>query len=1136
MSGAAVTVGAMPRAAALQPRPRTAAPVPPSRDIVEARQAAHIVGLDIAYHEGYTVMREAAGQQLDAPNLLADSIPTYLGARRTMLLDKLQEQHEHAEAFGGRYAPANRFALGTPGAGELMSSTAACVPIAPTPLQAASAAGTAQPAATYAAWRRELLAYRFEGRRAALEDEMCRRFAAEAMEQALAAEAAEREQAARSAGALLKEPRVWIPARTFDSVLAREDELLLALNLHPTAGSSGAVRQRPGAEATLWAAAAAANGQSTSLTDSPIPGGWEITAIAFCPRNPDTFAVGTAAGFVYLVSAAGGVKWATLTGHTDAITGLDWRTGGREPLLLTCSADVSARVWRVAFPSVVFPPAPPPPPAAAGAASAGDNTGGATAAGETAALTPTLPQQTPRRRGRVPRSSPPPQQEQAARGAGSGPPSRGFVPLAEGAVEARPSSTADVAAMPTPGRAPPLYVTDPSERAAALEAARRAMLADAAAAAARAAAAAGPTVEGGAATCVRVVRFDAPITHAAWLPANPALFVAAVVEEADVEVEVAVAEMEAAESSGALRRGVSAASAGDDDDGGDDAGAPPTSGDDDASGAAGSGARFGAGDVGAMLRRAGDDVRRGVVGGIGAVARGMKVVGRGIDAVPGVGGAARVTAALAKAAVTGDFVNPLTASGSGPRRERRGELFVVNAGTGRVVQSRTVRGKRLGPHLQRLHSYVTALAFSTSGHQLFVGDGMGRIHAFDIETDEVEQQVRPLKTHELIFGDIGAGGLKSAAGDEDGAAPVHLTTLFYRPYDSALRSPLLLGLDSRARVRALTVPPPTTATEQHWPQQELLNAQRHARGVGSLGGAGAAADRAKIATAAKAGARYAVEAVNAVTQATVAAVTLGQVSGDRLAVNIAALTPQAIEVPDYVAYAGGGAGSAVGGSMLPCRLHDGLLIGGGGGSGSSGDVFIVNPHGSGDALPGSLSIGGLARGGRDSAVGSGIVPSQVIARLTGAHAAPVTLIAMCRDESVLVTGDAAGSLTAWRMAPLSSAGDASPHEGSGVGGGGLEPPPTPGGGAVGRTSGRAATRLAALLNDYGGTVHSIGRAAAEEARALALGGLGGGQRGAVGGGAAGRSRTLPPTPSAPRARADSKRALPSGWGAVNTAK
>lgn len=1230
----------MPSAQSLLPKPRLAA-APEQIDLVEARQLAHITGLDAAYVEGYTVMREAAGQDISANNLLADSYGPYVAARTALLEAAAVDQDDRLRETS-KFVPRNRFLLGAGPVTDVMAPSSACAPLG-------TNASTGVMGGSYMSWRRQLLAYRFEKRRAGLTDELVKRLAAEAMQRALDAESAEKESfdyAQKAAGdarhaALRHEPLVWRCAQHYESALGREDEVLLSLHMggrSPTRhhrGRSAAQnlsatqmwgQQQPQAGSTLRGAGGGL-GSTGLLSDIDgsgaglgLPGGRTISSIAFAPKGTDCFAVASGAGVVFLCSAATGEKWATLTGHGGPIIAMDWSPPeSRELHLLTVSADRTARIWAVTLPKIVqqqpaaakpapsAPAAPVSTPPTSGrggpsgsshAAAAADQTAADGGGSSYAAL-----------------GSPPSSPTRAPSGSGSGSSGSGSAATPTGASAhlrrgaSQTPAARGRAAGGTPGPIRGSASMPPLDRSVELQRTRARMMDEQESERTRSEAARGPRLQGGGAYCARIVQLDGAlevgasyyaashsdsagvITHAAWCPSLPSLFVLAVAEEADLRLEAAAAEAEAATM--ASRRGSFA----DPGAAGDGLDAAADRYDDDITAPVGGGPGAGGGKPFAQLKK-----------GLGDAGRAMRQAGKAtMSAIEGgVGGVAKLTEALAKAAGAGDFVQAGGAAGGGPggggagsggaggggpARERRGAILVVDARTGRVVQTRQLKGSKValtlpgvsglargaaGPViLQQSLGYATALTFSASGHQLYVADGRGLLHEYQIETDAGDAQAKPLKSHAVIFGEggnsfapltpdtgnwAGYGGFDAAAAagifglagaGAGGAHPIpHLTSLFFRPYDAALRSPVLIGLDSQRHARALVLPVQTSAGDYR-PPPSATEAGRIAAGAAAM----------KVANAAKAGARLAVGAMEVVAKGAAAAavVSAAAATGMNLNINMGGMSlggnvPQAEEV-DFLHYVatssaagdaygspygglgstGGGMGSssalrpaalfgasATGGlstglgvhtrgpsgggsggapphghtSMLPCRLNDGLVVGTAG-----GDVLVCDPHAEASAnrtLGRSVGLGGLAVGGvtrENIPTGvSGVIPAQVVARLSGGHAPGrrIVHVAMNRDESVLVSCDDAGSIAAWRKVPLSVAAAA-------------EAEAAPARGLLSPVGMVTSSRLAALFDAHGG-VRSVGKVAADEARQLALGHIGGtGAAAVVGAASAGLS-------------------------------
>ena len=1319
-------------------------------------------------------MREAAGQDIGDHNLLADSYAPYLAARKALLQRQLEQQDERARETG-KFTPKNRFLLGAASGSphSPTSSTTASDVMAPLPSCAPLGAANATSGGmqgSYMSWRRQLLAYRFEKRRAALTDELVKRLAAEAMQRALAAETSEKDsfdylsKAANDArhAALRGEPLVWKCTQRYESALAREDEVVLSLRMGarspdkrqrrgvdggqllghrqrgaPGFGSgassvAGTAFGAAGSSSTLWGSAptagtgsslyagagrmpslydttsAAAAADAAAATGLGLPGGRTITALQFSPKGNDTFAVATAAGVVYLCSAATGEKWATLTGHSGPIVAMEWSPPeARDGLfLLTVSADKTARIWQVSLPKVVQPPPSTVAPAGSrrgtgkptvsvsGSASSGnlvgqqqaslDSTGrgdvtpSADAAGSsspTAYHSLSSPPMSPDRPSSSSVNSGSSSRAVGGGGEGNGgsvgsnsnntltsPPAH----VRRSAVSQSPRHSSRAFTSPQGGGGsmrstslPPPSSSSSPDKSAELERARLRMQEEEEQSRRAAEAAAGPRLEGGGAFCARIVQLEGAlevgasyyhngastdagsvITHAAWCPSLPSMFVLAVAEEPD---EASEDPSSAAAGGGGgddprSRRGSLAGSNASNADEGFD-GAADRYGDDDVTGGAGS------------------DVRGGSAGSANPFAQLKKGWNQSVDAVKqagkatinviegGVGGAAKLTAAIAKAAGAGDLVTaPGTgaggsgagidggdgSSGSGTR-DRRGAVMIIDSRTGRVVQTRAIKGSKLAltlpgvsglargaaaPMLTQSFSYATALCFSASGRQLYVSDGKGCLHEYQIEPDLADAQAKPLKSHSVIFGEGGnifsaivseLGGdssfaLTSAAAVNSAmAATPYLTSLFFRPYDAAYRCPVLIGLDNQRHARALLLPVQTSANTDYRPPPSAGESGRVAAGAAAM----------KVANAAKAGARLAVGAMEVVAKGAAAAavVSAAAATGMNLQLNVGAMglhnTPQASEVDflHYVAQSassssaeyGGGLDVGLGSSssvarpsghmystsssgaglrgptalqfgsttgigigaaassmaagrlpsahtaLLPCRLNDGLLVGT-----AAGDVIVADPHTSphdasnrtiGRAVGlGGLAVGGAAREHVTSAV-SGIVPTQVVARLpcaaTSAAAAAVAaasstlggtlgarqqalppspssavLFLSCnRDESVLVCADGAGGISAWRKVPISQADamfDAAALAASASSSGAAAssasasaPTPVAVSGGFGLTSPVGivtSARLAALFESQG-QLRSVGRVAADEARALALSHIGGGGNG-----------------------------------------
>jgi len=1105
--------------------------------VVEARQYELLKDLDTAFFEGFTAAREAAGQDLHVANPLADGYGPYLAFRRELLRMKLVGEHAQRRDMG-HYHAKNRFSLGA--CGDVAAPARESIPITSAPDTIAP-----QLQGSYAAWRRNLLALRFERRRAALGEEVVRRIAADAMRRAEEAEARERalergeqppgtevtslagEGAARKGGAG-PQPHVWRIRHHFDG--------LFVDGASPSEGDDW----RPGS-----VRGGGAGVRDRARRPPPEPVSRSVTALAFAHDGQDHVAIGTEGGVVYLACATTGDRWATLTGHTGAITALDWSIGSSETQLVTVSNDRTARLWAVTLPvKRAPPPAPAPAPPTSGALAT-------------------------RRRSitRTP-SSPPCSISPGASGA-------------EAPTTPRSRAAAATAAAAGYDRA--------AERAKAL----RELEEERAAAAAAAAVAKGVILEGGAASCMRVITTDFPLTHVAFLPLNAAMFVAAGVEDADLEAE-------GAEGEGGAAGDVTAA---------------PTTADGGT----------------AAVRAVGGAFAKGFKGTVAAVKAVGGVTMGAIGAVPVVGGAVGATVSVIKGGMTAAVGGMAGMVGLGARRrERRGHLLVVHATVGRVVQDRRVQGS-MGASLTKASSYITAMTFAPNGHQLFLADARGLVHYLIMETDPLKLQTRPLRDHAVIFGEGSAtfipiataaaptptGGVRGGArgGGEDGGGAdggssissgpagfgggggtVHLTSLVYRPLDSTLRCPLLLGLDSGGHVRALKLPPPTSGSVTSVP----TGAARLAVGaLGAVTGAVAVPSTASMVASEVAYVHYTAGLGAAVLAA--AGGGWDASAGGSVGRGVTGSMGRGGAGSTAGRTAGFGYGGAVGGvgwggggvhsAMVPCRLTDAVVAGT-----PAGEVFVVAPHGNptpphGSRVP-ALSLGALVPPGSLGTVGAGIMAQQVAAKMLG-HVQPIAHLALSKSESLLVSVDDGGELVVWERVPLSqadvdggtsgyvwddtplsrsalalpaTAGDgAKPTTGSGTGTIGRESGSMNAGsgsrmshllmerlnqGSLGRAAVGAAKAAASAAASAGSPVHTHSAAAggmgstvqpppipAHGATTAAVGGSGGG------GGTMGRSTIPPPHPAAssplrpvtapsdaaPAVRSGMRAALPLNW-------
>jgi hypothetical protein len=1058
---AAALVPAVPAQGAVIAAPEGAI----ERDSLEARQYQHLASVDECYLEAYGSMRQAVGESAGTPSLLTASYAPYMAVRQELLKQSLLEQHEQCSATG-QYSKRHRMMLGECGA--LTDSVSACSPADAFPSQPGVKC-------SYMAWRRALLGLRLEKRRLALEDEMIRRLANEAMQRALAAEAVEREQteAAEAGVSLAAEPLVWRIRHQFEGVSG-------------VAGSIGSRPQPPTRGRQL------SEGSRRGAAAFGLPAGVlgaGITALAFANEAPDIFAVGTESGTVYLCSAELGVAWARLDAHGGAVTGLEWSSGYRETMLATCSADKTARLWRVAFPSKRQPP-PMPPPRSKPTRRGADGAPGAVATGAGAGA-----------KGAASRSVPPPQRDARS--------------LAGSAASGAGGSGAGGS-----GRRAPL---SPEQKAEELARLRRELAEDAERERIIAEHRRGVVLVGGGATVLKTLATDYTLTHVAFWPGCPGYLVCAGFEEGD-------------EAEGGVGEGLEGEEVGED---GRTRGVMSTLLSPAAAGRAGV----------AGVKAMGSLLTKGVKGGVKA----MKAVGGAtmgaIEAVPvvggAVGGAVGMTVSVMKGAtnLTVGVASRAVAGALGvkQRRERVGHVVVLHAGLDRLVQDRRVEGKRTADLLSKIPSYATAMAFHPGGGMLFVADARGLLHAYAMETDPARQQIKPLSHHAVIFGegasvfspigaaaggggaaaggsgggggggsrrrlDFGGGGSGGAGfgsssavhgahsssggggfasgfgsgfgssasssaaaasggptGGDDGGAEgsgVFLTSLRFRPQDLSLHGPLLVGLDSSNHVRALRLSQPAAVAGEgmgNWavgmaaawaPQVHEVAYLMYTAGVAP--GIAAALERRRSSVNDSVGSDSSSLGRNTLGRLgalpTLHVKLKGESAGPAASVPAWASMFSSSSSSTAAAAgggfdAGGAGGDGKGGSALSlqrltsrqqpqlgqhCSValaasSDGVLVGS-----ASGEMYILNPHGQEAAAAASVSgraltdLGGLLRGGNPAVAGSGVLSSQVVAKLFG-HVHPVTQVALSRYEDWLVSADETGQLLSWQKVPLSVA-------------------------------------------------------------------------------------------------------------------
>jgi hypothetical protein len=389
------------------------------------------------------------------------------------------------------------------------------------------------------------------------------------------------------------------------------------------------------------------------------------------------------------------------------------------------------------------------------------------------------------------------------------------------------------------------------------------------------------------------------------------------------------------------------------------------------------------------------------------------------------------------------------------RSVTKGYLLVFDAVNGRILQTRLVHGVQVDPTtLAQPASYPTAMTFSLDSLALYVADARGLIHLYEVETDESRLDMagdgssfgaNPLGGHAVLFGERSAllSGLRKV-GDAVTAAAAGLEGLgsnvgqgistinsngngdtddilkLERPYftslfckqDSVLEAPVLIGLDSKNRTRALTVPaagsPLTSGLDQ----------------------LGRAAGEDEVAKAALAAVGLTTKLGAFLVQTGVGVATLGA-----LQVN---LQTQSVELSGYVKYNAsykifnstsytssianeGGFLSAMTSAsgqphttIAPVPGCDAIAV-----ANSSGDIYIIEPHNGsglnrhGKSLGHGLSSNMGSRRGKaatlslmaaaQAATGSGVTDRQVTAKLSVSQALNPAIALLPVDPSLVQT-------------------------------------------------------------------------------------------------------------------------------------
>jgi hypothetical protein len=288
--------------------------------------------------------------------------------------------------------------------------------------------------------------------------------------------------------------------------------------------------------------------------------------------------------------------------------------------------------------------------------------------------------------------------------------------------------------------------------------------------------------------------------------------------------------------------------------------------------------------------------------------------------------------------------------------------------------------------------------------------------------------------------------------DEDETAAVsshrriHLTSLYYRPFDSKLRSPLIIGLDSKNRIRAFTAPMLTSSADNK-PPPSIISADGQMMSASAMMGGNAASAAAAMSTAVGIKSR---EALKGASQAAVEAAkfsamvalgvtniaTLGLVNLDAVNLGIHdkdSRDGEIAEVDCFVGYTAGDIRQALSGKgggfgevhpsststlhapghscVVPARLNDGLYAGL-----STGEIFVLNPH---SHATSRAPFGGLLPSPAADVAGSGVASQQVVAKLS-AHVKRVSLLDVNDEETSVLSTDAEGEVIAWTKVPVSS--------------------------------------------------------------------------------------------------------------------
>ncbi|RYG42793.1 hypothetical protein EON68_01370 [archaeon] len=444
---------------------------------------------------------------------------------------------------------------------------------------------------------------------------------------------------------------------------------------------------------------------------------------------------------------------------------------------------------------------------------------------------------------------------------------------------------------------------------------------------------------------------------------------------------------------------------------------------------------------------------KGLKGSVAAVRAVGDVTFGAIEAVPMVGTAVGMTVNMIKKGVN-----------VARRRERRGHLLIINASLGRTLQTRKITSAR-GSSAVKAPATVTAMTFAPNGHQLFVADARGAVHMFTVEADVVKQQVKPLRSHAIVWGEgaasftslaspirqstsaaysgAGGGSLRAQSGrvDEGAAssesASIYLTSLSYRPLDSALRCPLLIGMDNTGHLRALRLQPPTYAEPKPAAGGVVKTGARVA--VGAMGAVtGAISIPTSMVATEVAYIMYTAGLPTNLSDVTGASLSsIGSGAFGSFGSN--AFIGVGMTRASSTSSTGSGSSSSGGGSGRPlslssaaastvhtafavCHNLDALFVGT-----PSGEMYLLlaHPPAADRSLAAKLvargvSPGGMLMPGRLATLGCGVAPTQVASKMRG-HVNAISSLALNKDEDVLVSCDASGVLLVWERMPLAKA-------------------------------------------------------------------------------------------------------------------